>query len=130
MEIEKREIADLDSIDVIKLQNENKVYDIFSEDLFSSSGPFGGIHKCHHAEMSEITTLWNSLPAGRQARCHIPGFAIRVWSAGEVDFLATICWQCNNIKLGGSKAQADWLEFDADSYQAQALLKRCKELCE
>jgi hypothetical protein len=74
-----------------------------------------------------IAALWRSLPAGEQARCHIPPFGLRFYSAGRVVCQASICWQCNNI-YGEMQGEAFSYEFDATSDAGRALLLMLEEI--
>ena len=84
-------------------------------------------HQCSQEEASLVIALWNQLPEGMQARCHVPGFAIEVLLGPEVVFTAALCWQCNNASMAGRLAKESWRTFDAESGEALRLLRLCKE---
>ncbi|PHS13736.1 MAG: hypothetical protein COA78_06500 [Blastopirellula sp.] len=83
-------------------------------------------YQCVDSELIEICNLWNTLPYGEQARCHIPGYALRIRVKDEIQLVATICWECNNIHLSGSKCVERCREFDGSSEIAQRMLKLCQ----
>ncbi len=84
-------------------------------------------HQCSQEEASSVIALWNQLPDGLQARCHVPGFAIEVLLGPEVVFAAALCWECDNVSMGGRLAKESWRTFDAESEPALRLLRLCKE---
>jgi hypothetical protein len=92
-----------------------------------SQFPVVARHQCSQEEASLVIALWNQLPDGLQARCHVPGFAIEVLLGSEVVFTAALCWQCNNVTMGGRLAKESWRTFDAESDPALRLLRVCKE---
>jgi hypothetical protein len=103
-----------------------------SPDAFVRTGersqfPVVARHQCSQEEASLVVALWNQLPDGLQARCHVPGFAIEVLLGAEVVFTAALCWQCNNVTMGGRLAKESWRTFEAESDPALRLLRLCKE---
>ena len=95
-----------------------------SEDL---QFPVVARHQCSREDAALVIALWNQLPDGLQARCHVPGFAIEVLLGSEVVFTAALCWKCNNVTMGGRLAKESWRTFDAESDAALRLLRLCKE---
>jgi len=90
--------------------------------------PIVGSGTCNPAQAISAIELWNALPDDDQARCHNPGFAIQLFGAGNPLWTAALCWQCNNISIGGPQASLKWRTFAADSPLAKALLQLCKEV--
>ena len=62
------------------------------------------------------------LPSAVSARCHFPVFGIRFIHDCKEIGLATICWECNNVRLR-FKNQQDLLTFDGSSQAARQLLE-------
>lgn len=83
---------------------------------------------CSAEQALQLASLWNDLPPGETARCHVPGFAFQAYVGREVVFSAAICWKCNNISIGGPLASENWRVFDAATTEAQSLLKLCQEV--
>ncbi len=73
------------------------------------------------SDAQRIATLWRSLPAGEQARCHIPPFGFRFFAAGHVVAEASVCWQCNNLS-GTAGDRRLFFEFDSSAPPARELL--------
>jgi hypothetical protein len=79
-------------------------------------------------EAQRIAELWRELPAGEQARCHIPPFGLRFYcGGGRLVGRASICWQCNNI-FGDAGGQDLFFEFDASLPGSRQLLAECERL--
>jgi hypothetical protein len=83
---------------------------------------------CSAEQSKTVVDLWNLLPEGSVARCHVPGFGIQLMLQGEVIFIAALCWQCNNISIGGKLADTGWRAFDAASDSAIQLLNICEQV--
>jgi hypothetical protein len=103
-----------------------------SPDALVSTGegiqfPVVARHQCSQEEASLVIALWNQLPDGLLARCHVPGFAIEVLLGPEVVFTAALCWECDNVSMGGRLAKESWRTFNAGSDPALRLLRLCKE---
>ena len=81
---------------------------------------------CVPEQIEEIVRHWNGLPAGEQARCHTPGFALELFVKGKSVFVAALCWRCNNISFGGSMASLSHREFEARSIPGSRLLQLCR----
>jgi hypothetical protein len=77
-------------------------------------------------DAEEIARLWNELPPGEQARCHVPPFGLRLFSRGVLLLEASLCWDCNNI-FGVAGESAFGFEFDASAPSSTALLARLRE---
>jgi hypothetical protein len=77
-------------------------------------------------DAAAIVTVWNRLPAGRQARCHVPPFGFRFLEEGDVVVEASVCWRCNNV-AGKEGDDEFWYEFDAEAPEAVELLERAKK---
>jgi hypothetical protein len=75
----------------------------------------------------QIADLWRQLPPDEQARCHFPPFGLRFYRRGELQFQASICWECNNI-FGDAKGNHVFFTFDAHSEPSQRLLSLCKQV--
>lgn len=84
--------------------------------------------ECSADQADEIIRHWNGLPAGKQARCHTPGFALELLIAGECVFVAALCWKCDNISIGGPMATLHHREFESASIPASRLLKLCQQI--
>ncbi len=85
-------------------------------------------YECSEQEIQDFISLWNDLPFSEQSRCHLPPYAIRICYQGKVDFVASICWECDNIYISGSANLNSLIEFNGSSAQAQALLTMCKNI--
>ena len=83
---------------------------------------------CTSEQATQIVADWNSLPAAEQARCHEPGFAIELFRGSESIFVAALCWECNDISIGGVLATMDWRVFDTKSIAASSLLNQCRRV--
>jgi hypothetical protein len=115
-----------------------RVFEIAPDARFASGGvlsisatwKFGILRQgdCTAEQAGLIQSLWNDLPEGETARCHLPGFAIQAVVKGEPVFSAAICWTCNNVSIGGSMATQTWRTFDAESPEALRLLALCQEV--
>jgi hypothetical protein len=77
------------------------------------------------ADAQRIASLWRKLPAGEQARCHIPPFGLRFYSNGRIVTQASICWECNNI-FGDAAGERLFFEFNANGRSSWDLLVECK----
>jgi len=84
--------------------------------------------RCSPVDADRILELWNALPEGEGARCHLPGFALELRQAGEAIFVAALCWECNNVSIAGREAVIEKRLFDASSKPAQELLERCRRV--
>jgi hypothetical protein len=73
------------------------------------------------ADAQRIAELWQSLPPGKQYRCHTPPFGLRFRSGGEVVAQASICWKCNNI-FGEAGGASLFREFDGEHEISRQLL--------
>jgi hypothetical protein len=85
---------------------------------------------CTDAQAAVLVSLWDRLPPGETARCHIPGFAIQLSHQGRVVFTAALCWKCNNISIAGDLASENWRAFNAESVEAIELLRLCETAVE
>lgn len=95
---------------------------------------------CSDAQAARAVHLWNALPDGEGARCHIPGFALEFLirdgpalttestKGFRIVFTAALCWQCNTISFAGDLAPSDRRTFDAGSEAAVRLLRLCEEV--
>jgi len=68
-----------------------------------------------------IAALWRSLPAGSQARCHIPPFGLRFFLGEKLVAEASLCWECNNV-FGGTWEGTFGFEFDGEAPASRELL--------
>jgi len=69
----------------------------------------------------QIAQLWRVLPPGKQARCHVPPFALRFFADGEILMEASLCWHCNNICLREGETFSGY-EFDGRAEVSRELL--------
>jgi hypothetical protein len=81
---------------------------------------------CSEKQALSVEELWNALPPGDVARCHLPGFALQFFARNEIAFTAALCWQCNNISYAGVHAPIHRLTFDGRSRDSDQLLRICK----
>ena len=84
--------------------------------------------RCSPVDADRILELWNALPEGEGARCHMPGFALELRQAREAIFVAALCWECNNVSVAGREAVIETRLFDATSREAQELLELCRRV--
>lgn len=67
-------------------------------------------------EQARLQELIKVLPNGESARCHMPGFGLRIWR-GQRQQRVSLCFRCNNAYV------ADQLTtFEASSAEATELL--------
>jgi hypothetical protein len=71
--------------------------------------------------IQQIISLWQALPPGESARCHVPPFGVRFFSGETVMCQASICWRCNNI-YGEAGGQQFYYFFDAKAPSSRSLL--------
>ena len=116
------------SFEILKLRGSVRAENIISATYEREVDGIESAHPCSQYEIEKIIKRWNALPNGFQSRCHIPGFAIKISNENELLFLATICWQCDNIHIIGSCASKQLIEFDGSLPEAQALLNLFNKL--
>lgn len=85
---------------------------------------------CRDEQVMQVGKLWNALPSGQAARCHLPGFALQFLARDEIAFSAALCWQCNTISFAGDHAPHHRTTFDGTSPEAIELLHICKAVTE
>lgn len=68
----------------------------------------------------KIAKLWRHLPAGQQARCHLPPLGLQFFANQSLILEASICWQCNNIWIT-MNGETLVYEFDVDHHISQEL---------
>jgi hypothetical protein len=80
------------------------------------------------SQVEAVLGLAAALPEAEQARCFIPGYAIRIRDAEGVLAEVAFCFRCRNAKVlwprATSGAALTWFAFDPDSQPAQQLLRR------
>jgi hypothetical protein len=81
---------------------------------------------CDSSQAAQLVRLWNALPEGMTARCHMPGYAFQLLLDGEIVFTAALCWQCNNVSFAGRLATGTGRTFDGSTEQAIELLRLCE----
>lgn len=123
-----------DAIRLLELGSYAKPEDAQSENTIATSGQW-----CFHikrtatfteTECVALVSLWDQLPGGETARCHLPGFAFQLMLEEQAVFIAALCWQCNNASIGGSLASESWRTFDASADSAIKLLSLCQNAIE
>lgn len=122
--------AEYDKFEILELSGYPYAAEILSGDYNSNDGGIARSHDCSESEAVSIIKLWDSLSEDAPFLCHDPGYAIRISSKGSTLFVASICWDCNNIYLAGSHADGQSINFAAGSNEGQKLLKACMELCQ
>ena len=120
------QIPILDDIHVVEVVDLSEVAPTSGVNYMAaaSSAPFA---RFEGEEASAFTALWNRLPAGRQARCHVPPFGFRFFNQSELVLQASVCWMCNNIS-GNVSGDEFWYAFNADAPVSQELLRAAKAL--
>ena len=83
---------------------------------------------CTAEQSKRLVELWNQLPTGEVARCHVPGFAFQLMLGEEPVFTAALCWQCNNVSFAGRLATVQSRAFEASSDMAKQMLSLCQEV--
>jgi hypothetical protein len=75
-------------------------------------------------EAEAFAALWRSqtfLPDS--AMCHTPGFAIKLFSKGELIVYASLCWDCNTIEFFTPELSGSFYQgFQGDNKKGQAML--------
>ncbi|HYG10929.1 MAG TPA: hypothetical protein VD835_13355 [Pyrinomonadaceae bacterium] len=116
-------LPEIDAVDVVKL----KGIHAGNVDAYMQ----GVVEAPHVLVMDElaqqIADLWRRLPSGAQARCHTPPYGLRFYRCGELQFQASICWQCNNI-FGDAKGEQVFFAFNGHSEPSRRLLSLCKQV--
>ncbi len=82
--------------------------------------------RLENKEKEDVFRLWNSLPDGETARCHIPKFGLRLNYKDRESVYASICWECNNLYLRKDK-EFVFCQFDAKDKNSLILLDTFKE---
>jgi hypothetical protein len=118
-------LGPVDAIDVVALDAHERVGRV---NEYIRTGAAGREVRLTDAEdVERIAGFWRSLPAGEQARCHIPPYGLRFWRAGTKVLEASLCWECNNV-FGYAGDQELWFAFDATALVSVALLMQCRHL--
>ena len=129
MNLKGRNKLSFDSLEILQLKGYLSTQEILRNDFQDpSENGIEAIHICTPEEATSFISLWNTLPDSYPARCHMPGFAVRVTKENQVDFVATICWQCDNIYIEGNEATESSLYFKGDSRSGKRFLQFCQSL--
>ena len=78
-------------------------------------------------DSERIAALWRALPAGEQARCHIPPYGLRFWLSGRKLIEASICWKCDNVYGYAGDAPLHFA-FDSKAPVSVSLLMQCRHV--
>ncbi len=91
-----------------------------------------GFHtaKLNKAEVHKVLSLWFALEKGKPMRCFSPGYRIKFLSDQQIVKTASICWQCNHIKLVDASGTENWFSFNGATQTAQDLLAKCRNAIE
>lgn len=102
-------------------------------ELMSIESRMGNIEKVEATKLVEGQEAQNILAIWRKqkfsgysaAACHLPPYALRFYSKGQVVLFATVCWACHNVTFIVPNTKR-WVDFKSD-LQAAKLLREIFE---
>lgn len=115
----------IDAVDVVDLSDVVDVGAGGADGYLRAADDAPGV-RVSGAAAERVAGLYRGLPAGEQARCHVPPFGLRFYAGGRLLGRASICWRCNNI-FGDAGGEPLFFAFDASHPTSRALLAACEQ---
>lgn len=110
-------LPEIDTVEVVDLED---VEPLSPSGYMSAAAAAPSVRVTGNAAQA-IAALWRSLPAGSQARCHVPPFGLRFFLGEKLVAEASLSWACHNV-FGGTWEGSFWFEFDGEAPASVELL--------